>query len=137
MLKTLNPTQAQFIALLAKVRMQRDALLGHVPEDDLVELKPARGEHNPTAALGFASIPSEPSQITALQDAIGWLPPQARSELYALRRVGQDDVAVHDWDHAIAEASSLEDEPMIASIMEDPDLHDHLMKGLYEARLVP
>jgi len=53
MLKELNVDQACFVALLAKAaRAQRDDLLGDAAEDDLAELKAARGEHNPTAALG-------------------------------------------------------------------------------------
>jgi hypothetical protein len=137
MLKDLKPKQVQFVALLAKVaRMQRDALLGHVPEDDLVELKAARGEHNPTAALGFVPVPPEPSQAMALREAVGWLSPQGRSELYALMRLGQGDLAVRDWERGLTEATTLADEAVMASITEDPDLHDHLMKGLYEAGLV-
>ena len=51
MLKELNVDQARFVALLAKTaRAQRDDLLGNVPEDDLADLKAARGEHNPDGA---------------------------------------------------------------------------------------
>jgi len=54
MLKALNPDQAHFVALLAKTaRTQRDLFLGNIREGDLAESKAARGEHNPTAELGF------------------------------------------------------------------------------------
>lgn len=54
MLDELDVEQARFVALLARAaREQRDDLLGNVAENDLADLKAARGEHNPTAALGF------------------------------------------------------------------------------------
>lgn len=136
MLKALNPDQAHFVALLAKAaRMQRDEFLGNVHEDDLVELKAARGEHNPTAALGFAPVPAEASQITALRDAIAGLSSDGRSELYTLMRVGQGELAAKKWHRGITEAALLGDETITASLIEDADLHDHLVKGLYEAKL--
>jgi hypothetical protein len=69
MLKDLTVDQARFVALLAKAaRAQRDAFLGNVAEDDLAkELKPARGEHNPTAALGFEPLPPSALQTAALR----------------------------------------------------------------------
>ncbi len=94
MLKTLNPDQVHFMALLAKAaRMQRDELLGGVAEDDLAEPKAARGEHNPTAALGFAPLRPESSQLTALREAVATLSLEGRSELYTLMRIGQGDLA--------------------------------------------
>ena len=94
MLKDLNVDQAHFIAILARTaRAQRDALLGNVAEQDLAELKPARGEHNPTAALGFELLSSEASQTAALGEAIAMLSETARRELYALMRIGQGHLA--------------------------------------------
>ena len=95
MLKVLNPDKVRFVALLAKTaRRQRDAFLGNIAEDDLAEAKAARGEHNPTAALGFEPVPPDSLQIAALHDAIGGLAPEGRSELFALMRVGQGDLSV-------------------------------------------
>ncbi|MGP0094958.1 MAG: DUF3775 domain-containing protein [Xanthobacteraceae bacterium] len=136
MLKALNPDQAHFVALLAKAaRMQRDEFLGNVREGDLVELKATRGEHNPTAALGFAPVPAEASQITALHDAIAGLSPAGRSELYTLMRIGQGKLAAQKWHRGVTEAEFLGDGTITASLIEDADLHDHLTKGLYEAKL--
>jgi hypothetical protein len=132
----LNPDQAHFVAILAKAaRMQRDEFLGNVREDDLVDLKPARGEHNPTAALGFEPVPADASQITALRDAIAGLSSDGRSELYTLMRVGQGELAAKKWHRGITEAALLGDDTITASLIEDADLHDHLVKGLYEAKL--
>jgi hypothetical protein len=136
MLHVVNPDQAHFVALLAKAaRTQRDEFLGNVAENDLVELKAARGDHNATAALGFAPLAPEAPQITALRDAIAALSPEGRSELYVLMRVGQGELAVRKWHRGIVEAANLGDEIVTASLIEDPDLHDHLLKGLYEANL--
>ena len=137
MLKDLTADQARFVALLAKVaRAQRDALLGNVAEDDLAkELNPARGEHNPTAALGFEPLPPSASQTVALREAVATLSPMARSELYILVRIGQGDLAAKKWHRGLSEASLLGDETIAAAIVEDADLHDHIMKGLYEAEL--
>jgi hypothetical protein len=70
-----------------------------------------------------------------LHDAIAGLLPGGRLELYALMRVGQGDLAVRRWHRGIADAERLGDETVIASLIEDPVLHDHLAKGLHEAKL--
>jgi hypothetical protein len=137
MLNELNRDQAQFVAVLAKAaRMQRDAALAEVREADLAKIKPVRGEHNPTADLGFVALPEDASQLTMLREAVGALTPVGRSELYALMRVGQGQLAAKKWNRGLTEALTLGDDTVTASLLEDPDLHDHLMKGLYEAKLV-
>jgi len=136
MLKALNLEQVRFIALLAKTaRAQRDSFLGRV-EDDMTVQKPARGEHNPTAELGFEPVPAGSTQITALGEAIAGLTPEARSELFTLMRIGQGDLAVEKFYRGAREATVLGDETVMASLVEDPDLHNHLMKALYEAKLL-
>jgi Protein of unknown function (DUF3775) len=136
MLKELNRDQAEFVAVLAKaVRMQRDSSIAEVRDADLAEPKPARGQHNPTAALGFVALPEDASQLTMLRDAVDALTPDGRSELYALMRVGQGDLAAKKWRRGLTEAQTLGDHTVTAAILEDPDLHDHLMKGLYQTKL--
>jgi hypothetical protein len=136
MLKDLNADQARFIAILAKTaRTQRDALIGHVPERDLDGLTPGRGEHNPTAELGFEPAPPGAPQTTALSEALAALSPAARSELYTLMRIGQGDLAAKKWHRGLTEAALLGDETVTAAMIEDADLHDHLTKGLYESEL--
>jgi len=132
MLREMNKDQAYFIALLAQVaRIQRDKLLGNVAENDLGETKSSRGEHNPTALLGFEPLPADAEQLTALREAINALTPEGRAELYALTRVGQSDLAAQDWDRGLTDAALL-GESAAAAVLDDPDLHDHLVKGLYE-----
>lgn len=136
MLKELNQDQAQFVAVLAKAaRAQRDAFIAHVSENDLAEVKVSRGEHNPTAALGFTAFPADASQVATLREAIETLSSGGRSELYTLMRIGQGNLAAQKWHRGLVEAATLGDEAVTAALVEDADLHDHLMKALYEAKL--
>jgi len=136
MLRELNVDQAKFIALLAKAaRTERDVFLAKVAEKDIDGLQPARGEHNPIAQLGFEQLPPATSQASALREAIVTLSPSARSELYALMRIGQGHLAAKKWHRGLTEAEALGDEAATAAVLDDPDLHDHLVKGLYELNL--
>ena len=97
---------------------------------------PGRGEHNPTAELGVEPLPAGASKPAAdLREAISSLPEPARRELYALVRIGQGHLAAKKWPHGLSEAEMLGDNAITAAIVDDPDLHDHVMKGLYEAKL--
>jgi hypothetical protein len=136
MLKYLNVDQARFLAILAKTaRAQRDELLNNVHEADLGGTIAARGEHNPTAALGFETLEPEVPPVKALREAISTLSAQARSELYTLMRVGQGQLAAQKWHRGLSEAERLGDATVTATIIEDVDLHDHVLKGLYEANI--
>lgn len=137
MLKALNVDQAHFIALLARTaRTQRDAVLGNVAETDLGGVVPGRGGHNPAAELGLDPLPAEASQITALSNAISSLSAAARHELYALMRIGQGHLAAKKWHRGLSEAEALGEAAISAAIIDDPDLHDHVAKALYEVKLV-
>jgi len=134
MLNDLNTNQARFVALLAKAaRAERDAMLGHGPDRTLYEATGTRGERNPTAALGLDPLPAENSQLKALRDALGSLTETARSELYVLMRIGQGQVAAKQWHRGLQEALLLGDATISSALIENPDLHEHLSKGLYEA----
>lgn len=136
MLQDLNLDQARFVALLAKAaRAERDAMLGHGPDRDLSKTTATRGERNPTAALGLDPLPTQNRQLAALRDALDTLTPAARSELYVLMRIGQGHLAVDKWHRGMQEAQSLGDTTVSGTLIEDADLHDHVLKGLYEARL--
>ena len=103
---------------------------GNVSEEDLVGTKSSRGEHNPTVLLGFEPLPPDAEQLTALREAISSLTPEGRAELHALMRVGQGDLAAQDWDRGLDEAALL-GEQAVGALLDDPDLHDHLVKALY------
>ena len=136
MLQELTADQARFIALLAKTaRMQRDAFIGNVAEEDLGGPPPVRGEHNPTAELGVEPLPADVSRPAGeLREAIGLLSEPARRELYALMRIGQGHLAAKKWRRGLSEAETLGDGAITAAMIDDPDLHDHIAKGLYEAK---
>ncbi len=137
MLKALNVDQAHFIALLAQTaRTQRDAVLGNVAEGALGGVVPGRGAHNPVAELGFDPLPAEALQTTALNDAISSLSVAALHELYVLMRIGQGHLSANKWHRGLSEAGALGEAAITAAIIDDPDLHDHVAKGLYEAKLV-
>ncbi len=137
-LKALNLDQARFVALLAKeARVERDEFIGRVPDKDLAGRKSRRSELDATVAAA-AEVPlSQTSQLVALREAITTLSPEGRSELYALMRIGQGNLAAQKWHRGLTEATTLGDETVAATLLEDPDLHDHLAKGLFEANLVP
>lgn len=136
MLRDLNVEQARFIALLSRTaRTQRDALLGNVAEQDLGGLTPGRGEHNPAADLGLEPVPADNLQIAALREAIASLSETGRQELYSLVRVGQGHLGAANWRRGLSEAQALGDSTITAALIDDPDLHDHIAKGLYEAKL--
>lgn len=121
MLRELRVDQAQFIALLGRTaRAQRDALLGNVAERDLGGVTPGRGDHNPTAELGFEPLPSDAAQVNALRDAIASLSDTARRELYVLMRVGQGDLATQKWYRGLSESELLGQDTITAALLEDP-----------------
>ena len=68
-------------------------MLDEVREEALKEPKPARGEHNPAAALGFDPLPPDHSARMALREAITGLSPMARRELRVLMWIGRGEYA--------------------------------------------
>ena len=114
--------------LAAAAREARSRILTPVAEAELGEPPPARGEHNPGSALAFA----EGSAYRVLREAIEGLPVDIRRKLWALMRTGSGDYAKGDWAEALTAADNLSDESMVGDLAEEVDLHDKLMKGLYE-----
>jgi hypothetical protein len=133
MLQELSADQARQIAALAKTaRAARDVLLNNVPEEDLGVPQPERGEHNPAGALGFDPLSLDDPALIELRAAVCALLPAARTELFVLMRMGQGDLAILDWDRGLSEAALLGEDTVIAALTEDPDLHEHIAKALYE-----
>jgi hypothetical protein len=133
MLEKINVAEVKHIAEMARAaRDARDQMLDKVRDEDLGEPKPARGEHNPAGGLGLDPLPQDHPVRAALREAITSLTPSARAELQALLSVGQGDYAVKDWEQAVADASTVRDEVTIGTLIDEADLHQCLMKGLYE-----
>ena len=132
MLENLKPDEAKRIADLAKVaRRARDKGLSSFSERELGEPVAARGEHNPAGAIGLEPLrPNHPARV-ALERAIASLCPEARWDLQALIWVGRGEYAAKDWSEAVTIASTSAD-ATVEALVDHPDLHDFVMKGLYE-----
>lgn len=123
------------IADLAEAaRNARDRALTGLPEEEVGAPSPARGAHNAAEALGFDPLPWEHPARTALRNAVGELSSEARSELLALTWIGHGEYAAKDWQEAVAAAAAATHE--IDLLPDRADLHEHLMKALYELRLM-
>jgi hypothetical protein len=137
MLKKISVSEVRHIAGLANaVRTSRDHLIDKVRDESVAEPKPARGEHNPTAVLGLDPLEAHHPATQALREAIEALPGAARWELRAMMWVAQGDYAAKDFERAVADASARPDDVTIGALMEQADLHEYLMKALYEMKLV-
>jgi hypothetical protein len=133
MLHELDVLEARQIADLASdARKVRDRLLEKVRDVELGEPVPARGEHNPAAALALNGVLVTEPEFVALREAIAALPRDIREKLWVVAQVGHGDVAILGWDAALGYASELSDDDIVTDMVAEPDLHEHLRKGLYE-----
>ena len=133
MLHELDVLEARRIADLAlDGRKVRDRLLEKVPDAQLGEPESARGEHNPSGNIALNGILAGEPEYVALREAIAALPRDIREKLWVVAQVGRGDVAILGWDEALAGASALTDDDIVAGMVAEPDLHEYLRKGLYE-----
>ena len=133
MLHEIEILEARRIAdLAAAAREARDRALTPLREAELGEIRPARGEHHAAGGLGFEAMTAAEPAGRALRDALDGLPTDIRRKLWAVMQTGRGDYARGDWDRALAAAEAISDEGIIADLAEEVDLHDRLMKGLYE-----
>lgn len=134
MLDRLGAEYAKTIATLAvAARQARDQMLRVRPRS-LDELEPARGEHNPFATLGLDPASADHPALTALRDAIARLPIAAQHELRALDWIGRGEYSAKDWSRAHDASQSSPASP-IEELIGEADLHENLMKALYELKL--
>jgi len=132
MLQALASNEVKALAAKARaVRAARDRALSGIRNRTFAEPPPARGVHNPGADLGLDVLPKDEPSRKALEDALAALAPSARRELWALVLVGRGDYGAKDWERAMAEASRLPDVGP-DQFMEVADLHEHLVKAVYE-----
>jgi hypothetical protein len=135
MLHELDVMEAQRIADLAlEARRVRDRLLQEVPETELGEVAPARGEHNPGGTLVLDEVLQGKPAFVALRDAIIGVPRDIREKVQVIMRVGRGEVAAADWDEAVLAASLLTDADIVASLLAEADLRECIHKGLYLLR---
>jgi hypothetical protein len=132
MLYELEVLEARHIADLAlELSKRRDRLLEKVPEADLGEPEPARGEHNPMSKIALESLLETKPEYIALRQAIAAIPRDIREKLWVLARTGRGDIAIQGWGEAIGAAALLKDDDIAADLLTEPDLHLHIRKGLY------
>ena len=135
MLERITVEDVKRIARLAKAaRDVRDQILTPVREQELGQPKPARGVHNPAAALGLDPVPVDHPTRKALGEAIEGLSIDARRELLALIWIGQGDYGAAELDRAFANTASTTD-LSVDRFTSEAELHDVLMKSLYELKL--
>jgi hypothetical protein len=133
MLHELDVLEARQIADLAyDARKVRDQLLEKVPDAQLGELVPARGEHNASSDIVLNGVLATKPEFIALREAIAALPRDIREKLWVVAQVGRGDIAVLSWDETLAGASLLCDDEIVARLVGEADLHNYLRKGLYE-----
>jgi hypothetical protein len=136
MLSKITVAEVKHVAEMAKAaREARDQILDKIRNEDLGEPTPGKGEHDPAGWLGLDPLPADHPVRAALQDAVAALTASARSELQALLSIGRGDYAAKDWEQAVADATTVRDDVTIAMLLEEADLHQYLMKALYELRI--
>jgi len=135
MLERVTAADVKRISELAKAaRSARDEMLSEVGVEDLGQPRPARGEHNPAAALGLDPLPFDHPAREALREALAAVSTDARRELQALLWIGRGDYGTAEWEKAFTDTASASDLP-VEQLTSEADLHDLLMKGLYELKL--
>ena len=135
MLERVTVEDVKRISELAKAaRDVRDEILRPVREQDLGQPKPARGKHDPAAALGLDPVPFDHPTRKVLREAIDGLSTAARRELLALVWIGRGDYGPAELDKAFADTALITD-LSVDRFTSEADLHDLLMKSLYELKL--
>lgn len=135
MLERLTVEDVKRVAQLAEAaRAVRAEMLRPVREQDLGQPKPARGKHDPTAALGLDPVPFDHPTRVALRETIEVLSTEARRELLTLVWIGQGDFGAQEFDKAFSDTASTSD-LSVDRFTSEADLHHLLMKSLYELKL--
>jgi hypothetical protein len=110
----------------------QDRAFVNASELDLDEPHPPQAEGRPVNDLGLAALPDDEPTVRALRDAIEGAPDEFRRKLWAVMRIGSGDYAAGESDRAIEDAARLAHSAFISELADEADLHDRLMKGLYE-----
>ncbi len=138
MLKQISvDTVKQAADLASEAMADRRRFLGGMRNIDLGNQVAERGSRNPTD-LDALSILSDGASaaLDQLRRMLDGLSPEQRVELRAIMMVGRGDFAGNQWDRALDQAGRPPHEAHYDDIAERVDLHDDLMKGLYELNLL-
>ncbi|MGQ9370509.1 DUF3775 domain-containing protein [Azospirillum sp. ST 5-10] len=122
--------------LASEAVADRERFLAGMRNIELTEQQKERGSRNPTDLDALNVMPTEASAaLDELQRMLEGLSVEERTELRAVMLVGRGDYAGQEWDDALAEAGRPPDASGYSDIVEKINLHDYLMKGLYELKL--
>ena len=133
MLEELEIVMAKRIAKLADAaRAAHDRILAQVRDSEPGEPPPVHGRRDPEGTLGLAVLPDDEPALKRLREAISLLRPEMRRTLWVVMRIGEGDYARGDWEEARAAADGVSDERITVDLADDVELHEKLMKGLYE-----
>ena len=138
MLKQISvDTVKQAADLAHEAVADRQRFLAGMRNIDLEEQRSERGSRNPTDLDALSILSSDASgALDQLRRMLEELTPEQRVELRAVMIVGRGDFAGNQWDRALDEAGRAPDASHYTDIAERVDLHDYLMKGLYELNLL-
>ena len=99
---------------------------------ELDEPHPPQAEGRRVNDLGLAALPDDEPRVRAMRNAIEGASDELKRKLWAVSRIGSGDYAAGQWDQAIADVALLPHSAFISELADEADLHDRLMKGLYE-----
>ena len=133
MLHELEVLEARHVADLAwDARKVRDRLLEKVPDAQLGEPVPARGEHNPSGdSCAEWRAAGEPEFVPCVRRSRRCRVTSGRSYGWWRRSAAATSRFLGGM-RPSPRASALRDDDIAAGMVAEPDLHEHLRKGLYE-----
>lgn len=116
----------------------QDRFLEGMRNIDLGDQPQGRGDRHPTAldTLDALAATGDSRQVDALRRSLSDLSPEERIELRAIMLIGRGDFAAGQWASAMIEAAAPPGTDSIDDLAEKIALHDYLMKGLYELKLL-
>ena len=139
MLNHLTVDQIKQIADMSnECRAVRDTILNKTYQTDVDEVARPRGERNPSSfdSLEVVEAADDSGKYQRLRGMIADLSDDARIELRTVMWIGRGDFSASEWDKALTQADGSSNQTVIDTLAEKADLHDYLMKGLYNLNLL-
>jgi Protein of unknown function (DUF3775) len=139
MLNHLTIDQIKQIADMSnECRALRDTILNKTYQTDVDEVPLPRGERNPSSfdSLEVVEAVDDSGKYQQLRSMIANLTDDARIELRTVMWIGRGDFSAGEWNKALTQADGSSNQTVIDTLAEKADLHDYLMKGLYNLNLL-
>lgn len=133
LLHEIEVLEARRIADLAlDLEQVRNGLLEEIREADLFQPRAARGPQDAAGNLALEDVLAAKPEFIALRAALAGLPRGILEKLAALVRIGRGDAGITGWEDTLEAAAVPKTDEIIATLLEEPNLHGYLRKGLYE-----